>query len=220
MRTTRSAGPPLIVRSAVFGTALCLLAGCSGSSKPQAAAPVTSSPARRRARRPSRPTRRLPPPSTSARPTPSVATSISIPPNLCAATDRAQNTADAYMGALSAGDEKEAVACVYGNSVPLSAHPLAAGAPARDRRLPAGDGRPGRPHPVRLPRQRAGDQGHRDQPARNAILGHRRHGAQADERAPVIGLLCAAALLLAAAGAGKLIRPDRLDADRRPAARC
>jgi hypothetical protein len=109
----------LIVRSAVFGTALCLLAGCSGSSKPQAAAPITSSGAEASSA--------IVPASTpvsvtssSARPTPSVATSISIPPNLCAATDRAQNTADAYMGALSAGDEKEAVACVYGNSVPLS----------------------------------------------------------------------------------------------------
>lgn len=119
MRTARSAGPPLIARSAVFGTALCLLAGCSGSSKPQAAAPVTSSsgdtgvatiPA----------TTPLPAPSAKARPSPSVATTISIPPNLCAATDRAQNTADAYMGALSAGEEKEAVACVYGTSVPLS----------------------------------------------------------------------------------------------------
>jgi hypothetical protein len=119
MRTARSAGPPLIIRSAVFGTALCLLAGCSGSSKPQAAAPVTSSStdtgvATIPANTP------LPARSSSARPTPSVASTISIPPNLCAATDRAQNTADAYMGALSAGDEKEAVACVYGNSVPLS----------------------------------------------------------------------------------------------------
>jgi hypothetical protein len=119
MRNARSAGPVLIVRSAVFGTALCLLAGCSGSSKPQAAAPVSSSSvdtgeATIPANTP------LPAPTTKARPTPSVASTISIPPNLCAATDRAQNTADAYMGALSAGDEKEAVACVYGNSVPLS----------------------------------------------------------------------------------------------------
>jgi hypothetical protein len=109
----------LIVRSAVFGTALCLLTGCSGSSKPQAAGPVTSSAAE--ASSPIVPTSTpVAVTSTSARPTPSMATSISIPPNLCAATDRAQNTADAYMGALSAGDEKEAVACVYRNSVPLS----------------------------------------------------------------------------------------------------
>src|SRR6185437_16641193 len=118
MRTTRSAGPPLLVRSAVFGTALCLLAGCSASSKPEAAAPVTS-PASSLVSSPIVPVSTSPSaPSTSAKPT--QATSISIPPNLCAATDRAQNTADAYMGALSAGDEKDAVACVYGNSVPLS----------------------------------------------------------------------------------------------------
>jgi hypothetical protein len=98
---------------------LCLLAGCSGSSdKPQAAAPVSTSTT-------TAPSSAVPSvvataSHTSARPTRSVATSISIPPNLCAATDRAQNTADAYMGALSAGDEKEAVACVYANSVPLS----------------------------------------------------------------------------------------------------
>ncbi|HET6211211.1 MAG TPA: hypothetical protein VFD94_12545 [Jatrophihabitans sp.] len=104
----------------MFGTALCLLAGCSSSSdKPQAAAPVSSSTS-------TAPSSAAPSstvataPHSSARPTRSVATGISIPPNLCAATDVAQNTADAYMGALSAGDEKEAVACVYANSVPLS----------------------------------------------------------------------------------------------------
>ncbi len=119
MRPTRSAGPPLIVRSAVFGTALCLLAACSGSSKPQAAAPIPSSSAAiGEATIPNNTP--ISAPSSSARPTPSAPPSISIPPNLCAATDRAQNTADAYMGALSAGDEKEAVACVYGASVPLS----------------------------------------------------------------------------------------------------
>ncbi len=53
---------------------------------------------------------------TSATPSPS----ISIPPNLCAATDIAQNTADAYLGALSAGNEKEALDCVLPHSVPLA----------------------------------------------------------------------------------------------------
>jgi hypothetical protein len=122
MRTTSSTGLTLFARAAVVLAGLCLLAGCSGSGPDsrQAAAPagtgaststipsatvaVTTSTAR----------------TSAARPTSSAATSISIPPNLCAATDRAQNTADAYMGALSAGDEKEALACVYGNSVPLS----------------------------------------------------------------------------------------------------
>jgi hypothetical protein len=55
----------------------------------------------------------------SATPLPSGST-IVIPPNLCAATDTAQNTADAYMGALSAGDEKQALDCVLPHTVPLA----------------------------------------------------------------------------------------------------
>jgi hypothetical protein len=55
----------------------------------------------------------------SATPLPTGST-IVIPPNLCAATDTAQNTADAYMGALSAGDEKQALACVLPHTVPLA----------------------------------------------------------------------------------------------------
>lgn len=43
---------------------------------------------------------------------------ISIPPYLCDATDVAQNAADAYMGSLSAGDEKQANACVLPGAVP------------------------------------------------------------------------------------------------------
>jgi hypothetical protein len=120
MRTIVTARPTLIVRSAVVVTGLGLLAGCSASSagSHQVAAPpssAVSTPA------PSSAASAVPLARTSAgRQTRSVATSISIPPNLCAATDHAQNTADAYMGALSAGNEKEAVACVFGNSVPLS----------------------------------------------------------------------------------------------------
>ncbi|HEX2902233.1 MAG TPA: hypothetical protein VHO01_02145 [Jatrophihabitans sp.] len=45
---------------------------------------------------------------------------VSIPPYLCDATDAAQNAADAYMGALSAGDEKQAAACVLPGTVPAS----------------------------------------------------------------------------------------------------
>jgi hypothetical protein len=45
---------------------------------------------------------------------------ISIPPYLCDATDQAQNAADAYMGALSAGNEKQAVACVLPGTVPIA----------------------------------------------------------------------------------------------------
>ena len=82
------------------------------------------------------------------------------------------------MGALSAGDEKEAVACVYGTSVPLSVtRSLLAHQRETAVYLP-GDGRPGRPDPVRLSRQRAVDQGHRDQPRATQVLGHRRLGTQ------------------------------------------
>jgi hypothetical protein len=45
---------------------------------------------------------------------------VSIPPYLCQATDQAQNAADAYMGALSAGNEKQAVACVLPGTVPAA----------------------------------------------------------------------------------------------------
>lgn len=55
----------------------------------------------------------------AASPRPS-ASEVSIPPYLCDATDRAQNAADAYMGALSAGDEKQAVACVLPGAVPIA----------------------------------------------------------------------------------------------------
>jgi hypothetical protein len=50
----------------------------------------------------------------------SVAPSVRIPPYLCDATDAAQNAADAYMGALSAGNESQAIACVLPHSVPTS----------------------------------------------------------------------------------------------------
>lgn len=45
---------------------------------------------------------------------------VSIPPYLCQATDQAQNAADAYMGALSAGNEKQAVECVLPGTVPAA----------------------------------------------------------------------------------------------------
>jgi hypothetical protein len=52
------------------------------------------------------------PPTTVSTPVTPTSIAISIPPNLCAATDTAQNTADAYMGALSAGQESEALQCI------------------------------------------------------------------------------------------------------------
>jgi hypothetical protein len=45
---------------------------------------------------------------------------ISIPPYLCTGTDVAQNAADAYLGALSAGDLKQASACVLPHTVPAA----------------------------------------------------------------------------------------------------
>ncbi len=120
MRTTSSTGLTLFARAAVVMAGLCVLAGCSGSvaDNQQAAAPTGTGASTGAS--PSATVAASAPRTSLARPTRSAATSISIPPNLCAATDRAQNTADAYMGALSAGNEKEAVACVYGSSVPLS----------------------------------------------------------------------------------------------------
>lgn len=43
---------------------------------------------------------------------------MSLPPNLCAATDRPQDTADAFMGSLSAGQVAEASKCVLPAAVP------------------------------------------------------------------------------------------------------
>ncbi len=50
----------------------------------------------------------------------SPSSTISIPPYLCSGTDIAQNAADAYLGALSAGDLKQASACVLPNTVPAA----------------------------------------------------------------------------------------------------
>ncbi|MDQ1721818.1 MAG: hypothetical protein QOI26_1552 [Pseudonocardiales bacterium] len=45
---------------------------------------------------------------------------ISIPASLCSGADIAQNAADAYMGALSAGNAKQAMACVLPHTVPAA----------------------------------------------------------------------------------------------------
>jgi hypothetical protein len=73
----------------------------ASSSAPRAASSPTTSPTR-------------------TKPTTVQTSSIVIPPNLCAATDKAQDTADAYMGSLSAGQESQALDCVYPNTVPAS----------------------------------------------------------------------------------------------------
>jgi hypothetical protein len=122
MRTTLSTRPALFAQAAVVLAGACLVTGCSGSTpaNQQVAAPASKGPSTSVTPSTSLAVTGSTARTSPARPTRSVATSISIPPSLCAATDRAQNTADAYMGALSAGNEKEALACVYDNSVPVS----------------------------------------------------------------------------------------------------
>jgi len=90
------------------------LAGCGSHRSAQSAtSPVSSlAPATSSASAPGT----ISPVSQSATPSSSA---TSIPPYLCEATDQAQNAADAYMGALSAGNEKQAVECVLPGTVPL-----------------------------------------------------------------------------------------------------
>lgn len=112
---------PVIVAAALAGPVL--LAGCTGSSTDAAAGPTvataaTSSSASSSIPAPS--SSNAIKPSVSRTPSKTAIASISIPPNLCAATDIAQNTADAYMGALSADNEKEALDCVFPRTVPLA----------------------------------------------------------------------------------------------------
>jgi hypothetical protein len=108
----------MLGRLLVAGAALVTvtgLAGC-GSSQPDSptvSVPVSSTPASVSAT--------VAPASqgSSQNASPS-ATAMSIPPYLCDATDQAQNAADAYMGALSAGNEEQAVACVLPGTVPIA----------------------------------------------------------------------------------------------------
>lgn len=114
---------------------LCLaVGGCDGShstAAQQATTPVTTPPPATTASPPAttasqpattQPTSRRP--GTSAPASSSVATRpsapITIPAYLCSGTDAAQNAADAYMGALSAGNAAEAQACVLPSTVPVS----------------------------------------------------------------------------------------------------
>ncbi len=67
----------------------------------------------------------LPAPNSSApgaagSPAASPSYSISVPAYLCLGTDVAQNAADAYMGALSAGNLTQATACVLPRTVPAT----------------------------------------------------------------------------------------------------
>ncbi|HTZ45922.1 MAG TPA: hypothetical protein VMB79_18825 [Jatrophihabitans sp.] len=105
----------MVARRYLFsGAALALvLAGCGSTHHSAASVPGTpavTTPVL------------LPGSSTAGTPLPGTPTpsQVSVPPYLCDATDQAQNAADAYMGALSAGNEKQAVACVYPGTVPVA----------------------------------------------------------------------------------------------------
>ncbi|HEX8093595.1 hypothetical protein [Jatrophihabitans sp.] len=123
-------------RSALAGVLLLLaVAGCDGSHSSTAhqlttspPATVRSSPASTRAAS-TQPASTLPA-STTPSPSAPAATSlavlhpppstVTVPAHLCSGMDAAQNAADAYLGALSAGNAAEAIACVLPNAVPES----------------------------------------------------------------------------------------------------
>ncbi|MDT4971815.1 MAG: hypothetical protein QOG22_1958 [Pseudonocardiales bacterium] len=117
-----------------------MIAGCTSASGGHAttAASQNTSPTTPNSASGSAPTSGLPT-STPPAPVPPKTSTIVIPPNLCAATDIAQNTADAYMGALSAGDEAQALKCVFPHTVPGAVtHGLVAHVSGTAVYLPAG----------------------------------------------------------------------------------
>lgn len=110
---------------ATVAALLCLaVAGCDGSQGTgarQATSPTTaSSPVRSTAASTPATTR----PSTSAAASSTAAArpsgSLTVPAHLCSGTDAPQDAADAYIGALSAGNAGEAQACVLPWTVPVS----------------------------------------------------------------------------------------------------
>jgi hypothetical protein len=121
-------------RSALAGLLLSLvIAGCgashggaagqAGSSTPVAPSSSTSSSI------PSTPLPASPTPSGAAASTsppvrtslaPAPSSTITVPAYLCSGTDVAQNAADAFMGALSAGNAAQAMACVQPHTVPVA----------------------------------------------------------------------------------------------------
>ena len=113
----------MLARLAIAGAALLAVAltGCGSSHRtdsPVVSAPPTSS-------SPASASDTISPDTISPAGQPSGASmpassAVSIPPYLCDATDQAQNAADAYMGALSAGNEKQATACVLPRTVPAA----------------------------------------------------------------------------------------------------
>lgn len=113
-------------RAAPAGLLLIVaLAGCGshGSAAQQATVPAATSTSATTASAPvtgqpssTRPISSAPAASSAVVASPSK--TISIPAHLCSGTDAAQNAADAYMGALSAGNLVEAIACVLPGTVP------------------------------------------------------------------------------------------------------
>ncbi len=114
---------------AQLGLLLCLaITGCSGGSDGatgQQSSSSAASSAVQSATATSTPASQPAPTgtaqATSTQPT-SARSTASLPPaaHLCTGTDAAQNAADAYMGALSAGNVGEAQACVVPWTVPVS----------------------------------------------------------------------------------------------------
>lgn len=123
----------VLARRAALGTAmLCaaLLTGCGSSHSSDQAAPagsLTATPTVSSTASSSTSLGAGPSPTATPNTAPVTSksgsagtTAVSIPPYLCDATDIAQNAADAYMGALSAGNEKQAAACVLPGTVPAA----------------------------------------------------------------------------------------------------
>jgi hypothetical protein len=94
----------------------------TASSTAQSAAPTSSQPASSPpASTPARPARTTPVPSRPAATSVAVQPPpVTVPAHLCSGMDAAQNAADAYLGALSAGNLAEATACVLPKTVPES----------------------------------------------------------------------------------------------------
>ena len=120
-------------RSALAGVLLAAtIAGCDGShssatqpatepasstvqSSTAQSLPVQSAAAASSATRPATGAASTSAPAATVTPPPSA---ITVPAHLCSGTDAAQNAADAFMGALSAGNLAEALACLQPNTVP------------------------------------------------------------------------------------------------------
>lgn len=118
---TRTDTALLVVRTiaGIGGVVTALIVtGCTSSSGPPVGSPVPSGGSASSAPGSSAAASTSTEVGTTASAPGSVASSISIPPDLCTGTDTAQDAADAYMGSLSAGQAQQALACVYPETVP------------------------------------------------------------------------------------------------------